>query len=80
MTGSFVKCWERTEFTLCPFFLRLADASLDKNTGNGKIKAEDDGKSSYEQVIDELAELLRERKHGFSCCGCGGCCSCCILY
>ena len=26
------------------------------------MKAEDNGKSSYEQVVDELAELLRERK------------------
>ena len=42
--------------------MRLADASLDKNAENVKMKAEDDGKSSYDQVIDELAELLRERK------------------
>ena len=40
----------------------MADASLDKSAENVKMKAEDDGKSSYDQVIDELAELLRERK------------------
>ena len=42
--------------------MRLADASLDKRAENVKIKAEDSGKSSYDQVIDELAEALKSQK------------------
>ena len=44
------------------FLFAFGRAELDKSAENVKMKAEDDGKSSYEQVVDELADLLKERK------------------
>ena len=41
---------------------RKKEALLDKRAENVKIKAEDSGKSSYDQVIDELAEALKSQK------------------
>ena len=43
-------------------FAKTVNAELDKSAENVKLKAEESEKSSYEQAIDELAELLRERK------------------
>ena len=43
-------------------YAKTVNAELDKSAENVKMKAEESEKSSYEQVIDELAELLRERK------------------